>query len=486
LLDHLVDRAANAISVTPLRAAHLAGWLKSQSAPVQRWVKALDFQAKPGTFCLLPGEDGKVERVLFGLDEGADRWSSAALPTALPPGTYQLDAEADGDPTLFAFGWAAGGYRFRRYRSELGQLARLVWPQGADKALVKRLVSALALARDLINTPSNDMGPAELSAAVKAVAKEHKAKIKEIVGDDLLKQNYPTIHMVGRASTRAPRLIDLRWGSEGPKLTLIGKGVCFDTGGLDLKGGSYMRLMKKDMGGAALMLGLAQSIMDAKLKLRLRLLIPAVENSVSGNAMRPLDVIKTRKGLTVEIGDTDAEGRLILCDALAEAENDKPDLIIDAATLTGSARVALGPEMPALFATKDATAEAVLLHGKHQDDQLWRLPLNKAYRRMLDSKVADINNCPESGFAGAITAALYLQEFINPGTDWLHIDTSGWNFSARPGRPEGGEALTLRALYAFITDWSKPKSQATAKISAKKPATRPAPRKPQVSRIRRR
>ena len=486
MLDHLIDRAAGAVPVTPLRPADLAGWLKSQPATVQRWVKALDFQAKPGAFCLLPEGDGKIGRVLVGVEDSADRWSAAALPGALPAGTYQLDGDALGDPTLFAFGWAMGGYRFRRYRDDNGAAARLVWPQGADKALVKRLVGALSLARDLINTPSNDMGPVELAAAVKAVAKTHQAKIKEIVGDDLLKQNYPTIHMVGRASTRAPRLIDLRWGKEGPKLTLVGKGVCFDTGGLDLKGGSYMRLMKKDMGGAALMLGLAQAIMDAKLKLQLRLLIPAVENSVSGNAMRPLDVIKTRKGLTVEIGDTDAEGRLILCDALAEAESDKPDLIIDAATLTGSARVALGPEMPALFATKDATAEAVLQHGKHQDDQLWRLPLNKTYRRMLDSKVADINNCPESGFAGAITAALYLQEFINPGTDWLHIDTSGWNFSSRPGRPEGGEALTLRALYAFVADWSKPRPQAAAKISAKTPATRPAPRKPQVSRIRRR
>jgi len=487
LLDHLVDRAAHAVPVTPLRAAGLAAWLKAQPANVQRWVKALDFQAKPGSTCLVPDAEGKLERVLFGLEEGADRWSSAILPTTLPAGAYQLDADASCDPTLFAFGWAAGGYRFRRYRSEAaGNLARLVWPQGADKALVKRLVGALSLARDLISTPASDMGPAELGAAVKAVAKEHKAKVKEIVGDDLLKQNYPTIHMVGRASSRAPRLIDLRWGSEGPKLTLVGKGVCFDSGGLDLKSGNYMRLMKKDMGGAALMLGLAQAIMDAKLKLQLRLLIPAVENSVSGNAMRPLDVVKTRKGLTVEIGDTDAEGRLILCDALAEAESDKPDLIIDAATLTGAARVALGTEMPALFATKDATAEAVLLHGRSQEDPLWRLPLNKSYRRMLDSKVADINNCSESGYAGAITAALYLQEFINPDSDWLHIDTMGWNLISRPGRPEGGEAFGLRALYAFVSEWAKPKSAAAAKIIAKVPATRPAPRKPQVSRLRRR
>jgi leucyl aminopeptidase len=486
LLDHLVDRAAHAVPVTPIRAAQLAAWLKGQSSQIQRWAKTLDFQAKPGTHCLLPDGDGKIERVLFGIEDGADRWSAAALPTSLPPGTYQLDAESDIDPSLFAFGWATGGYRFDRYRSDALALARLVWPQAADKALVKRLVTAIALTRDLINTPSNDMGPAELAGAVKSIAKTHKAKIREIVGDDLLKQNYPTIHAVGRASTRAPRLIDLRWGHEGPKLTLVGKGVCFDTGGLDLKSGGYMRLMKKDMGGAALMIGLAQAIMDAKLKVQLRLLVPAVENSVSGNAMRPLDVVKTRKGITVEIGDTDAEGRLILCDALAEAENDHPDLIIDVATLTGAARVALGTDMPALFATKDATAEAVLQHGRHQGDQLWRLPLNKTYRRMLDSKVADINNCSESGYAGAITAALYLQEFISPESDWVHIDTMGWNLSSRPGRPEGGEALGLRALYAFIADWSTPKPKAIAKISAKTPAPRPAPRKAQASRLRRR
>jgi leucyl aminopeptidase len=486
LLDHLVDRAAHAVPVTPIRAAQLATWLKSQAPQIQRWAKTLDFQAKPGSHCLLPDGEGKIDRVLVGIEDGADRWSSANLPTALPPGTYQLDAESGVDPTLFAFGWATGGYRFARYRSDVVGLARLVWPQAADKAMVKRLVAAIALARDLINTPSNDMGPAELAGAVKVIAKAHKAKIREIVGDDLLKQNYPTIHAVGRASSRAPRLIDLRWGNEGPKLTLIGKGVCFDTGGLDLKSGSYMRLMKKDMGGAALMIGLAQAIMDAKLKLQLRLLVPAVENSVSGNAMRPLDVVKTRKGITVEIGDTDAEGRLILCDALAEAENDHPDLIIDVATLTGAARVALGTDMPALFATKDATAEAVLQHGRHQADPLWRLPLNKTYRRMLDSKVADINNCSESGYAGAITAALYLQEFVNPDSDWLHIDTMGWNLFSRPGRPEGGEALGLRALYAFIADWSAPKPKAIAKIGAKTPAPRPAPRKPQVSRLRRR
>lgn len=486
MLAHLVDRATQAVLITPIRATRLSDWLKAQPAGVQRWVKNLDFQAKPGTTCLLPDSEGKLDRVLLGIEEGGDRWSAASLPSALPVGAYQLDGEAGIDPTHFAFGWAVGGYRFDRYKAAPRALAKLVWPQGADRAVVARLVSALFMARDLINTPAGDMGPAELAAAVKAVAKANKAKYREIVGDDLLKQNYPTIHAVGRASTRAPRLADLTWGTEGPKLTLVGKGVCFDTGGLDLKSGHYMRLMKKDMGGAALMLALAQAIMEAKLKVRLRLLIPAVENSVSGNALRPLDVIKTRKGITVEIGDTDAEGRLILCDALAEAENDKPDLIIDAATLTGAARVALGTEMPALFSTDDALADSLLLHGRNEDDQLWRLPLNKSYRRMLNSDIADINNCSESGYAGSITAALYLQEFLGAGTNWMHIDTMGWNVSNRPGRPEGGEALGLRALYAFVADWAKPHGKPVAKILAKAPASRPAPRKPQVSRLRRR
>jgi leucyl aminopeptidase len=299
------------------------------------------------------------------------------------------------------------------------------------------------------------------------VARKFKAKFSVIVGDDLLKKNYATIHTVGRASNRAPRLIDLSWGSSGPRLVLVGKGVCFDSGGLDLKPSSGMLMMKKDMGGAALMLALAQTIMAAGLKIRLRLLIPAVDNAVSGNAFRPLDVIRTRKGITVEVGNTDAEGRLILCDALAEAHKDQPDLIIDAATLTGAARVALGPDLPALFCNDDDIAEALLRHGRTEDDPFWRLPLHKGYRRMLDSKVADINNVSDGGYAGAITAALYLQEFIDPGVRWAHIDTFAWNPRERPGRPEGGEALCLRALYAFVESWSRPKRGGRAVIAPK-------------------
>jgi leucyl aminopeptidase len=363
-----------------------------------------------------------------------------------------------------------------------------VWPAGIDRAAIRRAIAAVSLVRDLINTPAEDMGPPHLAEAAKSVAKAHKAKFSVIVGDDLLKKNYPAIHAVGRAAARPPRLIDMSWGASGPRLALVGKGVCFDSGGLDLKPASGMLLMKKDMGGAALMLALAQMIMDAGLKIRLRVLIPAVENAVGGNAYRPLDVIRTRKGITVEIGNTDAEGRVILCDALAEAQSgkagDKPDLILDAATLTGAARVALGPDLPALFCNDDDIAEALLRHGKAEDDPFWRMPLHKGYRRMLDSKVADINNVSDGSYAGAITAALYLQEFIDPGTRWAHIDTLAWNLRDRPGRPEGGEALGLRALFAFVSAWAQPKKSKGSAIMAPKAAPRPRPVKPRAGRRR--
>jgi leucyl aminopeptidase len=317
-----------------------------------------------------------------------------------------------------------------------------------------RLVSAIGLARDLVNTPANDLGPEELSNVAAGLAQKHGADFRVVIGDDLLDENYPTIHAVGRAAAphRQPRLIDLRWGEPtDPKLTLVGKGVCFDSGGLDLKPASGMKIMKKDMGGAAVALGLADAIMDAKLPVRLRLLIPAVENAVSADAFRPLDIIKTRAGLTVEIGNTDAEGRLILCDALAEAETEKPDLLLDFATLTGAARTALGPELPALFSRHDDLADTLFNAGREQQDPMWRLPLWAPYRKMLDSKIADINNASDSPFAGAITAALFLADFVSAETRWAHFDLYAWNPSAKPGRPEGGEAMVLRAAYAAIS-----------------------------------
>ncbi|MGH6784189.1 MAG: leucyl aminopeptidase family protein, partial [Sphingomicrobium sp.] len=388
---------------------------------------AARFDGKKGfQFLILPAGQNDEWEVVSAVANVAELspWCLARLAEALPQGRYRL---AEGEPGPAALGWLLGQHRFNDYKSapEADRGARvLLTREAAGIEQIIRLADATAKVRDLVDTPAADLGPGELEEAARSLAKEFGAKI-EVTSGDALAQGYPMIAAVGQgaASDRAPRLIELRWGKESaPHIAIVGKGVCFDSGGLDLKPASGMRMMKKDMGGAALMLALAQMIMDAGLKIRLRLLIPAVENSVSGNAYRPLDVIKTRKGITVEIGNTDAEGRLILCDALAEACNDKPDLILDCATLTGAARVALGPELPALFCNSDATAEALLRHGAAEEDALWRLPLHQPYRRMLDSKVADLNNVSESGFAGAITAALFLKEFVDPGIAWAHID----------------------------------------------------------------
>ena len=490
MLQHLVQRAGKSIPITPVSEKRLPSWLKEQPADVQNWVRANGFAAKPATALLLHDRHGHARRVLVGVEEGIDRWSLAALPGSLAQGTYQLDGDLSAaEATAHAFAWAMGCYRFSRYKSDGKDFAKLVWPRLADRAEVENLTQSMALARDLINTPAEDMGPPELAEAARKVAQQFKAKFSVVVGDDLLKQNYPMVHAVGRAAAKAPRLIDIRWGTSGPKLALIGKGVCFDTGGLDLKPSSGMLMMKKDMGGAATMLALGRAIMAAKLPVQLRLMIPAVENSVSGNAIRPWDVIKTRKGITVEIGNTDAEGRLILCDALTEADTDKPDLMIDAATLTGAARVALGPELPALFSNDDDVAAALIRHGKVEGDPLWQLPLWKPYRRMLDSKVADINNISDGPFAGAVTAALYLQEFVAPTTKWMHIDTWAWIARGQPGRPEGGEALGFRALFAYIQEWSKTADPKASKIITKKPSPRTPPRPARsqsLARLRRR
>lgn len=516
MLDHLVSRApktpgktsgkisGKATPILPLSEKTLAAWIKAQPPAQLAWIKAAGFKAKPGSFVLLPDNAGHASRILAGIEDGLDRWSLASLPAALPAGLYQLEEDdlSPAQATAHAFAWAMGCYRFARYRSDSKEFATLVWPKGADKAAVERAARAIGLGRDLINTPAEDMGPEHLQKAVEKVGAAFKAKVTSIVGDALLKQNYPTIHAVGRGAAtsgvRAPRLIELSWkgtgGDKGPLLTLVGKGVCFDTGGLDIKPRGGMMMMKKDMGGAATVLGLAQMIMDADLPLRLRLMIPAVENSISGNAIRPLDVVKTRKGITVEINDTDAEGRLILCDALAEADARKPDLIIDMATLTGAARVALGPDLPVLFANDDDLADSLLRHGRNEGDPFWRLPLWKPYRKMLDSKVADIANCEPGAFGGAITAALYLAEFIAPTTKWLHIDTYGWTAGKGAGRPEGGEPLGIRGLFAFVADWvkqttktpalpqraaprAKPRVKPLARATTKRPLSRPRARR---------
>jgi leucyl aminopeptidase len=454
----LIDDDAGAVPLVAVSKAGLAAWRETAPARERDWVAATGFTGEPGKLALVPDKKGGLGRVLVGMPGGvttgeASMWAFAGLSDALPEGSYRIEALPEGaDATRSALGWALGTYAFTRYRApKKASGARLVWPEGADRAVVEHLAGAVFHARDLINTPASDMGPAELADAAVSVAEKAGAHHRVILGDALLAENYPTIHAVGRASVRAPRLVDIVWGDQSaPKVTLVGKGVCFDSGGLDLKAASGMLNMKKDMAGAAIMLALAQAIMAAKLPVRLRVLLPMVENAVSGNAMRPRDIVKTRKGLTVEIGNTDAEGRLILCDALAEASTERPALIVDIATLTGAARVALGPELPALFCNDDALAAALAAAGAAEDDPLWRMPLWRPYRRNLDSKIADLNNVSDGPQGGAITAALYLQEFVEPGIPWAHLDVMAWNNRTRPGRPEGAEAQTLRALYAHI------------------------------------
>ncbi|MEZ4229994.1 MAG: leucyl aminopeptidase family protein [Polyangiaceae bacterium] len=439
--------------IVALEKGELKAWLKGQRVGTRNWLASTDFKAKPGEFALVPGRDGGLERVVLGVSSKKEPWDWSGLVRKLPPGRYHVATElGSGYASTVALGWALGHYRYDRYKSHTGKAPLLAWPEGADQAEVVSLFEGISLARDLINTPAGDLGPTALGESAKELAARHKAKFTLIVGDKLLEQNYPTIHAVGRACTDAPRLIDFTWGDpKHPKLTLVGKGVCFDTGGLDLKPADNMKLMKKDMGGAALVLGLAHAVMSAGLPVRLRVLVPAVENSVAGNAFHPLDVIKTRKGLTVEIGHTDAEGRLILCDALAEADTENPDLLIDAATLTGAARVALGTELPALFTNDDDVAAAVIAAGLREGDPLWRLPLHEPYKEQLKTPMADLNN--QGGpFGGAITAALFLQSFISRRQRWVHIDTMGWNLRSRPGRPVGGEAFALRALYRMLVE----------------------------------
>jgi leucyl aminopeptidase len=449
----------NAIPIWPVRAADLPDWQSGHGETAAAWCAGNGFSGQKGKYLAMPGDGGGLAGVLLGLGEDGDQvgdyWIFGTLATALPSGTYRIDgALTSGQAQVAAFAWAQAGYRFTRYRDaeDSDAPARLCLPEGADGDLLAGAVKGSFLARDLINTPASDMGPGELAEAAETLAAEFGADCSAIVGDDLLTANYPAIHAVGRASSRAPRLIDLRWGNgDAPRLTLVGKGVCFDTGGLDLKPAAGMLKMKKDMGGAATVLGLAAMIMAAKLPVQLRVLIPAVENAVAGNAYRPGDVLQTRKGLTVEVGNTDAEGRIVLCDALAEAAGETPDLIIDIATLTGAARVALGTDLPAVFTGGDDLWGALQQAGGETDDPTWRLPLHGPYQALLKSKVADLNNVSEGGFGGAITAALYLQSFVSDPERWIHIDSYGWNDKDRPGRPAGGDGLAMRALFAMLS-----------------------------------
>jgi leucyl aminopeptidase len=425
----------------------------SQLSPsARKWLATVGFIGAPDTFALLPDANGALAQVWAGVHHAAHPFALAALPRQLPAGNYCLgDAGLTMDAQAAALSWELGAYVFDMYKAAKREPAVLQLKPEPLAARGLLLAHTIAATRDLVNTPAEHMGPQELAAVVKLVADQHGAKFKQTVGDALLKAGFPAIHAVGRAATRPPRLIELQWGNpQHPKLTLVGKGVCFDTGGLNIKPGESMRQMKKDMGGAANALGLAVLVMACELPVRLHLLIPAVENAIAGNAYRPGDVVSTRAGLKVEIGNTDAEGRVILCDALAYAAESKPELLIDMATLTGAARVALGPQLPALFCRSTPLARELVDLGLDLDDPMWHMPLWKGYHAGIESDIADIVNTGRGPMAGAINAALFLEDFVPPTLEWLHLDLFAWNDSTRPGRPVGGEAQTIRTLLAYL------------------------------------
>jgi leucyl aminopeptidase len=445
---------ATTVPVTFVNASTWRDARERLDSRARAFAEAAGFEPKAGRHLLLPTAEGSLGEVLFALepadDTNKDFFRPGALAGILPTGSYRF-ANAPHDSKLAALALALGCYRFTRYRKQEDKDLKIELPGNVDGEDLTRIVDGVCLARDLINTPSNDMGPAELEEAARTLSGRHGAQVRAIVGDDLIKESFPLVHAVGRAAARAPRLIDIIWGDPGhPKVTLVGKGVCFDTGGLDIKPESGMLNMKKDMGGAATMLALAHMLMDRGSKLRLRVLIPAVENSISGSAFRPRDVYRSRKGITVEIGNTDAEGRLILADALALADEEQPELIADMATLTGAARVALGADIPPFYTDDDDLASELSRFAASENDPLWRMPLWRPYDQLLESKVADVNNVASGNFGGSITAALFLRRFVAAAKAWLHCDIFAWNQTGKPGRPEGAECQAARALYALL------------------------------------
>lgn len=446
--------AAGAVPIHAVSKAMLPAALEGVLKPHADWLKASGFNAAAGKLQFLPARDGGLGGVVFGLGADDDAFQCAALPGVLPAGLYALASVPEGrGGTMLALAWAMGHYRFSRYKSrdDATPAAVLAWPSDADRQQVLRVASGLFLARDLVNTPANEMGPAELAGAALQLASAHGAQVSVIEGRQLLEKNFPLVWAVGAGSSRAPRLVDLRWGdARHPRVTLVGKGVCFDSGGLDIKPSSAMLTMKKDMGGAAAVLAIAHMVMDARLPVCLRVLIPAVENSISGDAFRPGDIFRSRKGLTVEIGNTDAEGRLVLADALAEADTEAPDLLLCIATLTGAARVATGFDLPPFFTADDGLAADLAAAGRRESDALWRFPLWRGYADLIESKVADLTNNPGSPNAGAITAALFLARFVEKAKAFAHFDIAAWNDRARPGRPIGAEAQTARAIFSML------------------------------------
>lgn len=445
----------------PVHVACLADWPEVRAklpAAAAAFAEAAGFKPHPGAVFLLPAPDGGLCGAVLGVDApsgpgGGDAFLAGALASALPPGRYRLTGAVP-DPHGMALAFAIGSYSFDRYRSPArGERPQLVVGEGVNVAEVGRIADGVALARDLINTPTSDLGPEALEAAIRALGERQGATVAVTTGEDLLTGNFPMIHAVGRASAQEPRLVDLTWGDPAhPKVTLVGKGVCFDTGGLDIKPPASMLLMKKDMGGAAAAIAAAQMVMAAGLPVRLRLLVPAVENSISANAFRPGDVLRSRKGPSVEIGNTDAEGRLVLADALALADEESPELLVDFATLTGAARVALGPDLPPFYTSDDGLAADCERIGMAVADPVWRMPLWPPYERMLASKIADMNNVATGGYAGSVIAAMFLKRFVAKAKAYLHFDIFGWNPTSRPGRPEGGECQAARLVYALLTE----------------------------------
>ena len=452
------DANAPSIPLTLLTAEAFDAWRLAQDPAARGWAEANGFKAGLGQVLVFPGENGAPEAALGGVGSARDRargrFALASVAQNLPEGTYHIESglpEDAADLEAECLGWLLTGYTFSRYKDLSAKQVRLIAPDGVDATRIEAIFAGEVLTRDLINTPANDMGPEALEVAARDVAESFGASCDVIASDALLDRNFPMIHAVGRASDQAPRLIDMRWGNAGPKLTLVGKGVCFDTGGLNLKPGASMGLMKKDMGGAATVLGLARMIMALELPLQLRVLIPAVENSVSAGAFRPGDILTSRKGLTVEINNTDAEGRLVLADALALACEEPSDLVISMATLTGAARVAVGPDLSPFYSDDD-TANALLAGGKAAHDPLWRLPFWDPYESMIEPGIADLDNAPKGGFAGSITAALFLRRFVNEDTRYAHFDIYGWQPESKPARPKGGVGMGARAILAALPE----------------------------------
>ena len=451
----ITDKKAHekAVPILATDSKRMPKLLASLTPAERRLVEAVGFDGAPDSFCVLPDAKGNIARVLAGARDVRDPWALAALPHKLPRGRYALGK----GPVVIApedavFAWDLGSYQFTRYKKGKRKPADLQVDASARVRESLELAHAVRLVRDLVNTPAEDMGPQDLADIAQEQAERFGGEFDEWVGDELLSQNFPAIHAVGRAAARPPRLIEINWGNpKHPRVAIVGKGVCFDSGGLDIKTAEGMRLMKKDMGGAAHAIALARLVMQRKLPVRLQMLVPAVENAISGSAFRPGDVLRTRKGLTVEIGNTDAEGRLVLCDALAYAVERQPATIIDFATLTGAARVALGPELPALFSNDEKLAARLLAASEATADPMWRLPLWRNYRRLYDSDIADINNSGRGGFAGSIVGALFLDHFVPADMPWAHFDVYAWNDASRPGRPLGGEAQALRAVLAALT-----------------------------------